>query len=89
MPKAGEWMNWVKQGLLCYCLRYRLAIERVLMSAWMLLLWAVWFMVAMWAWGWQGKGQMLGRAIASIAGVWAVCLLVGVATGSNDSWQPE
>ena len=90
MPKAGEWMNWVKQGfaLLLFAVSL-LLIERVLMSAWMLLLWAVWFMVvAMWAWGWQGKGQMLSRAIASIAGVWAVCLLVGVATGSNDSWQP-
>ncbi|MGP4907247.1 cytochrome c biogenesis protein CcdA, partial [Psychrobacter faecalis] len=59
MPKAGEWMNWVKQGfaLLLFAVAL-LLIERVFISPVMLMVWALWFMVvAMWAWSWLGKGR--------------------------------
>lgn len=90
MPKAGDWMNWVKMGfsLLLFAVAL-LLIERVLLSTWMLALWALWFaVVAVWAWGWQGKGQLLSKAVAAVLMLWCACLVVGMASGSQDSWQP-
>ena len=84
MPKAGEWMNWVKQGfaLLLFAVAL-LLIERVFISPVMLMVWALWFMVvAMWAWSWLGKGRMLTQALGLIAGIWATCLIVGAALGN-------
>ena len=90
MPKAGEWMNWVKQGfaLLLFAVAL-LLIERVFISPMMLIVWALWFMVvAMWAWSWLGKGRMLTQALSLIAGIWATCLIVGAALGNDDSLHP-
>lgn len=90
MPKAGEWMNWVKQGfaLLLFAVAL-LLIERVFISPMMLMVWALWFMVvAMWAWSWLGKGRMLTQALSLIAGIWATCLIVGAALGNDDSLHP-
>lgn len=90
MPKAGEWMNWVKQGfaLLLFAVAL-LLIERVFISPVMLMVWALWFMVvATWAWSWLGKGRMLTQALGLIAGIWATCLIVGAALGNNDSLHP-
>ncbi|WP_201562406.1 protein-disulfide reductase DsbD [Psychrobacter sp. CMS30] len=90
MPKAGEWMNWVKQGfaLLLFAVAL-LLIERVFISPVMLMVWALWFMVvAMWAWSWLGKGRMLTQALELIAGIWAACLIIGAALGNDDSLHP-
>ena len=90
IPKAGEWMNWVKQGfaLLLFAVAL-LLIERVFISPVMLMVWALWFMVvAMWAWSWLGKGRMLTQALGLIAGIWATCLIVGAALGNDDSLHP-
>ena len=90
MPKAGEWMNWVKQGfaLLLFAVAL-LLIERVFISPVMLMVWALWFMVvAMWARSWLGKGRMLTQALSLIAGIWATCLIVGAALGNDDSLHP-
>ncbi|WP_352336550.1 protein-disulfide reductase DsbD domain-containing protein [Psychrobacter sp. 16-MNA-CIBAN-0192] len=90
MPKAGEWMNWVKQGfaLLLFAVAL-LLIERVFVSPVMLLVWALWFMVvAMWAWRWLGKGRMLTQALALVTGIWAACLIIGAALGNDDSLHP-
>jgi len=90
MPKAGEWMNWVKQGfaLLLFAVAL-LLIERVFISPVMLMVWALWFMVvATWAWSWLGKGRMLTQAFGLIAGIWATCLIVGAALGNDDSLHP-
>ncbi|TSB22067.1 cytochrome C biogenesis protein [Psychrobacter sp. YGAH215] len=90
MPKAGEWMNWVKQGfaLLLFAVAL-LLIERVFISPVMLMVWALWFMVvAIWAWSWLGKGRMLTQALGLIAGIWATCLIVGAALGNDDSLHP-
>ena len=90
MPKAGEWMNWVKQGfaLLLFAVAL-LLVERVFISPVMLMVWALWFMVvAMWAWGWLGKGRMLTQALGLIAGIWAACLIIGAALGNDDSLHP-
>ncbi len=90
MPKAGAWMNWVKQGfaLLLFAVAL-LLIERVFISPLMLLVWALWFMVvATWAWSWRGKGRMLSQAIGLIAGIWAATLVIGAALGNDDSLHP-
>ena len=90
MPKAGEWMNWVKQGfaLLLFAVAL-LLIERVFISPLMLLVWALWFMVvATWARSWLGKGRMLSQAIGLIAGIWAATLVIGAALGNDDSLHP-
>ena len=90
MPKAGEWMNWVKQGfaLLLFAVAL-LLIERVFISSVMLLVWALWFMVvATWAWSWRGKGRILSQAIGLIAGIWAATLVIGAALGNDDSLHP-
>lgn len=90
MPKAGEWMNWVKQGfaLLLFAVAL-LLIERVFVSPVMLMVWALWFMVvAMWAWRWLGRGRMLTQALALVMGIWAACLILGAALGNDDSLHP-
>lgn len=90
MPKAGEWMNWVKQGfaLLLFAVAL-LLVERVMISPVMLMLWAMWFMVvAVWAWTWSGRGQLFTKPLALVLGGWAALTLVGAAAGSKDSWQP-
>ena len=90
MPKAGEWMNWVKLGfsLLLFAVAL-LMIERVFISPVMLLVWALWFMVvATWAWSWIGKGHMLTQALGLIAGIWATTLVIGAALGNDDSLHP-
>ncbi|QRO13370.1 sulfite exporter TauE/SafE family protein [Moraxella osloensis] len=91
MPKAGEWMNWVKTsfGLLLFGVAL-LMIERIWLSSWMLLLWALWFaVIGLWLWRWQGKkGQLLTQALALLAWIWSACLVIGAASGSQDSWQP-
>ncbi|OLF40683.1 cytochrome C biogenesis protein [Psychrobacter sp. Rd 27.2] len=90
MPKAGAWMNWVKQGfaLLLFAVAL-LLIERVFISPVMLVVWALWFMVlATWAWSWLGKGRILTQALGFIAGIWAACLMVGAALGNDDSLHP-
>ncbi len=90
MPKAGEWMNWVKQGfaLLLFAVAL-LLVERVMVSPIMLMLWAMWFMVvAVWVWSWSGRGQLFTKPLALLLGGWAALTLVGAAAGSKDSWQP-
>jgi len=90
MPKAGMWMNWVKQGfaLMLFAVAL-LLIERVFISALMLLVWALWFMVvAVWAWQWERGGQVLTRALGLMAGVWATVLIIGGALGNTDSLAP-
>lgn len=90
MPKAGAWMNWVKQGfaLLLFAVAL-LLVERVFVTPVMLLVWALWFMVvAIWAWHWLGRGRMLTQALAIVMGLWAACLIVGAALGNHDSLRP-
>lgn len=90
MPKAGAWMNWVKQGfaLLLFAVAL-LMIERVFISPVMLLVWALWFMVvATWAWSWVGRARMLTQALGLVVGIWATMLIIGAALGNEDSLHP-
>ena len=90
MPKAGAWMDWVKQGfaLLLFAVAL-LMIERVFISPVMLLVWALWFMVvATWAWSWVGRARMLTQALGLVVGIWATMLIIGAALGNEDSLHP-
>ncbi|MCG3880927.1 protein-disulfide reductase DsbD [Psychrobacter sp. Ps3] len=90
MPKAGAWMDWVKQGfaLLLFAVAL-LMIERVFISPVMLLVWALWFMVvATWAWSWAGRARMLTQALGLVVGIWATMLIIGTALGNEDSLHP-
>ena len=90
IPKAGEWMNWVKVGFALLLLAVALLlIERVFISPVILLVWALWFMVvATWAWIWLGRGRMLTQALGLVAGIWAATLVIGAALGNDDSLHP-
>ena len=90
IPKAGEWMNWIKVGFALLLLAVALLlIERVFISPVILLVWALWFMVvATWAWSWLGRGRMLTQALGLVAGIWAACLIIGAALGNDDSLHP-
>ncbi|WP_201610117.1 cytochrome c biogenesis protein CcdA [Psychrobacter submarinus] len=90
IPKAGAWMDWVKQGfaLLLFAVAL-LMIERVFISPVMLLVWALWFMVvATWAWSWVGRARMLTQALGLVVGIWATMLIIGAALGNEDSLHP-
>ena len=36
----------------------------------------------------MAKGQLLTQALALLACIWSACLVIGTASGSQDSWQP-
>ncbi len=90
MPKAGVWMDWVKQGFafLLFAVAF-LLLERVFVSSVMLMIWALWFMViALWSWRWVGRGRLFTQAFALIVGIWSACLVVGAALGNTDVLNP-
>ncbi|MGK8250693.1 cytochrome c biogenesis protein CcdA [Moraxella lacunata] len=87
MPKAGEWMNRVKEfcGLLLLAVSLSL-LERLLFSPVMLIIWAVWFaMTAVWLFRMK---NLASHAFALVGALWAVCLVVGASMGANDPWRP-
>lgn len=87
MPKAGEWMNRVKEfcGLLLLAVSLSL-LERLLLSPVMLVIWAVWFaMTAVWLFRIK---NMASHAFALVGVVWTACLVVGASMGANDPWRP-
>lgn len=87
MPKAGAWMNAVKEfcGLLLLAVSLGL-LERVLISPAMLGIWALWFaLVAVWLWR---LAKLPSQALALTSVIWSACLMAGMATGQTDAWQP-
>lgn len=102
MPKSGAWMNAVKTGfaLLLFAVAL-LLMERVFISSWMLGLWGLWFaVVAVWTWHFyqpndtvrknveQNMGKIFTKAISLVLALWSACLMMGMASGATDSWQP-
>lgn len=87
MPKAGEWMNRVKEfcGLLLLAVSLSL-LERLIISPLMLVIWAVWFAV-MAFWLFKIK-NIASQGFALVGAIWAVCLVVGASMGANDAWRP-
>lgn len=87
MPKAGEWMNRVKEfcGLLLLAVSLSL-LERLIFSSLILVMWAVWFAV-MAVWLFKIK-SLASQGFGLVAAIWAVCLVVGASMGANDAWRP-
>lgn len=90
LPKAGEWLNWVRQGFGLLLLGVALyLLNRVFSTSLILAAWSALFMLlAVWMWSWQGRGQLLSRTFALLLGVWSGLQLMGVAQGQHDPWQP-
>ncbi|USZ14410.1 protein-disulfide reductase DsbD [Moraxella sp. FZFQ2102] len=87
MPKAGAWMDRVKQfgGLMLLGVAL-LMIERILLTSLMLVLWAVWFLVlCLWFWRLSKMGF---RVLSVLSAIWAGCLMAGASMGATDAWRP-
>lgn len=90
LPKAGNWLNWVKRGfgLLLFGVALVL-INRVFDAPWMLVLWAALvLMIALWLWYWAGRGGMVTKVASVIVGIWAILLVVGAGIGATDTMRP-
>lgn len=90
LPKAGNWLNWVRRGfgLLLFAVALIL-LNRVFVSPWMLLLWAVLSVFfALWLWYWAGRGGMLTKALGIVVGIWAAMQVIGAGLGATDPLRP-
>lgn len=90
LPKAGNWLNWVRRGfgLLLFAVALIL-LNRVFISPWMLLLWAVLSLFfALWLWYWAGRGSLFTKALAIVVGLWAVMQVIGAGLGATDPLRP-
>ncbi|WP_066804756.1 cytochrome c biogenesis protein CcdA [Moraxella oblonga] len=87
MPKAGEWMNRVKEfcGLLLLAVAVSL-LERMIFTPIMLIIWAGWFgAVAVWFFK---IGKLPTQTFGLLSGIWTVILMVGASMGNTDAWRP-
>ena len=92
LPKAGAWMDTVKQlfGALMLGVAAWM-LSRLLADRWALLLYAVPFMAAfivLWRLRVRGSAPVLARTAALAAGLYAVVLGVGAARGATDPLHP-
>ncbi len=90
LPKAGEWLNWVRQGFGLLLLGVALILlNRAFDSSLMLLLWATLSMaIAVWFWRWAGRGRFVTQVCAVVIAGWGLVQLAGVAAGQTDPWHP-
>ena len=90
LPKAGEWLNWVRQGFGFLLLGVALILlNRAFDSSLMLFLWAILSMAcAVWFWRWAGRGRFLTQVCAVVIAGWGLVQLAGVAAGQTDPWHP-
>ena len=93
LPKAGPWMDMVKQlfGVMMLAVAAWM-LTRVVSAGAVLLLWAVPAAVAAWLL-WRGARGMrrlplLVRGAAAVAAVYALVLIVGAGTGGTDPLAP-
>lgn len=87
MPKAGRFMEDVKHfgGLMLLAVAILLA-NRVFLTSWMLVLWALWLM--MMAVFLYRLGRLPFVALGLVSGVWSALVMIGASLGSQDPWQP-
>lgn len=90
MPKAGLWLNRVKQafGVLLLAVAVTL-LSRVITDSSILILWAALFVGSgFWLNQWGGKWRIVWRSTAYMLLIWGATLLVGAALGNNDPLKP-
>lgn len=90
LPKAGDWLNWVRRGFGLMLLAVALVLlNRVFTAAWMLLPWALLSLLfALWFWFWRGRGQLFSKALSFLLGIWAILQVVGAGLGATDPLRP-
>lgn len=90
LPKAGNWLNWVRRGFGLLLVGVALILlNRVFVTSWMLLAWAtLTLFFTLWLWYWAGRGGLLAKALALLAGIWAILLVVGASLGATDPMRP-
>lgn len=96
LPKSGAWMNSVKYGFGVLLLATAWWMMNSVLPTWVLML--GWTVLAMWSAvllgafrrldGAAGAGQQLLKAVGLLFAVWAVALLVGLASGGRGILQP-
>ena len=96
LPKAGAWMNGIKYGFGILLLATAWWMLNSVLPTWVLML--GWALLAMWSAvllgafraldGQTGALRPLLKAVGLLVAVWAVVLVVGVASGSRSSTQP-
>ncbi len=96
LPKAGLWMNTVKAvfGVLMLGVAIWM-LDRILPPAVTLLLWALWFIVPAIYLGAAtplpesaSHARRLGKALGVVMLTYGILLLIGLAAGSRDVFQP-
>ncbi|BCX87994.1 thioredoxin:protein disulfide reductase [Methylomarinovum tepidoasis] len=96
LPKAGLWMNTVKAVFGVVMLGVAIwMLERILPPALTLLLWALWLIVPAIYLGaatplpeTASHSRRLGKALGVVMLTYGILLLVGLAAGSRDVFQP-
>lgn len=96
LPKGGAWMNSVKYGFGVLLLATAWWMVNSVLPTWVLMLgWAVlamWSAVLLGAFRrletTSGAGQQLLKALGLLVAVWAVALVVGLASGQRGILQP-
>lgn len=90
LPKAGEWLNWVRQGFGLLLVGVALILlNRAFDNPFMLLLWATLSMAcAVWFWRWAGRGRFVTQVFAVLIAGWGLVQLAGVAASQSDPWHP-
>ena len=93
LPKAGAWMDTVKQlfGVMMLAVAAWM-LARIVPERWTLVLWAVPALVAAFILWWMRPSRSVTRGIARIAavaaGLYGIVLLAGAAAGGSDPLSP-
>ncbi|MBP6019442.1 MAG: protein-disulfide reductase DsbD [Burkholderiaceae bacterium] len=96
MPKAGPWMNGIKQlfGILLLATAWWM-VNSVLPDSVMIMGWAVLALLSAVMMGAfapiandAGLGRLLNKTLGLLLALWAVLLVVGVSAGGRDVFQP-
>ena len=90
MPKAGLWLNRVKQtfGIMLLGVAVIL-LSRVINGSMVLVLWAILSVgTGFWLNLWMGKWRIIWRSASYVLLIWGATLLVGAATGGTNPLQP-
>lgn len=90
MPKAGLWLNRVKQlfGVMLLGVAVIL-MSRLIHGSAILVLWAILSVgTGFWLNMWGGKWRLVWRSASYIFLIWGATLLVGAATGGTNPLQP-
>jgi thioredoxin:protein disulfide reductase len=90
MPKAGLWLNRVKQSFGVLLLGVAIVLlSRVITGSSMLILWAALSVGSgFWLNQWGGKWRIVWRSGAYMLLIWGATLLVGAALGATDPLKP-